>query len=169
MRGDEKKTSLFGSECVGKNHPRIELRGEIDSLYARAVHVCAFARQYGYTEIISGMEDIVRAVRELMRAEALRVEPEIDGIMGMELDELRDVSHRTKEELGLETYMPDEHTDEMTALINLLRADIRRVERYAVSAGEDCPADAGIQLVLNRLSSAAYILMLENHAQKSGF
>lgn len=169
MRGDEKKTVLHGSECVGKDHPRIELRGEIDSLYARAVYVCAFARQYGYTEIISGLEDIVRVVRELMRAEALDEPPNAGEVMGMEPDELRHVSHHTKEELGLEPYMPDEQTDEMTALINLLRTDIRRTERAAVAAGEYGAAADGVQLALNRLSSAAYILMLENYAKKSGF
>ncbi len=169
MRGEESKTSLFGSECVTKDHPRIELRGQIDSLYARAVQVCAFARQYGYTETISGMEDIVRVVRELMRAEALEEPPQITGIMGMELEELRSVSHNVKEELGLQPYMPDEHADEMTALLNILRTDIRRTERAAVAAGSGSAGDEAFLLVLNRLSSAAYILMLENYAKKSGF
>ena len=168
MKGNEKLTSLNGKENVEKDDPQIMLRGEIDSLYARAVYTCSFARQYGYTAVLSGLEDIVRVVRELMRAEAMGDPPQIDSVMGMELEELRHVSHHIKSELGLEPYMPDEHTGEMTALLNLLRAEVRRTERAAVYVREDGSVNKDIQLVLNRLSSAAYILMLENHADRNG-
>lgn len=166
MKGNEPNTSLQGRDTIAKDDPRIALRGEIDSLYARAVHTCAYARQYGYTQIQGGLEDMIRVVRELMRAEALGDMPQVEEIMGMGLDEVRHVSHHATDELGLPPYMPDEYTNEITALVNLLRAEIRRTERAAVSAGMEDSVVAAIQLVLNRLSSAAYILMLESAAQQ---
>jgi ethanolamine utilization cobalamin adenosyltransferase len=168
MEKNEGATLLYGKETVEKDDPQIMLRGEIDSLYARAVYTCAFVKQYGRVQVTGGMEDIVRVVRELMRAEATCQRPEVGGILGMDLDEVRHVSHHVNAELGLEPYMPDENTDEATALLNLLRTEIRRAERAAVYAGGDNPANEQIQLVLNRLSSAAYILMLESRAERIG-
>lgn len=167
MKGQEERTQLRGKDVCRKDDPKIILRGEIDSLYSRAVLTCVYAKQYGAEQVISGLEDIVRAVRELMRGEALGQEPDISYINGMDFDELRHVSHNVESELGLVPYFPDEFTDDVTAYINLLRTDIRRTERAAVAAGEDRVTRA-IQLVLNRLSSAAYILMLENRAERYG-
>lgn len=166
MKGNESKTQLNSKDLISKSDPQIMLRGEIDSLFARAICTCAHARQYGHTEILSGLEDIVRVVRELMRAEATMDIPQVEEILGMGLEEVRYVSHNVTTELGLSPYMPDEYTNEMTALINLLRAEIRRVERAAVSVEIQSPCVEGIQLVLNRLSSAAYILMLESNTTK---
>ena len=166
MRENESKTVLRGKSAVEKSDPQIMLRGEIDGLLARAVMTCAYAKHVGYTEIVSGTEDIVRVIRELMRCEALGETPCVTEILGMSLDELRTASQKPKSELGLEHYIPDAETDLMTAHLNLLRTDIRRTERAACAAEKGNPADAGIQMVLNRLSSAAYILMLENRANR---
>lgn len=162
MKGEETNTLLFGKKTAQKDCPEIMLRGELDCLMAQAVLVCAYAKQYGHVDIIGGTEDIVRVVRELVRSEALGEPPDVEEILGMDFEELRHVSHHPKTELGADHYFPDENTDMMTALLNLLRTDIRRAERACVGAKDDGPANGEIQLVLNRLSSAAYILMIEN-------
>ncbi len=166
MKGNETKTVLAGEQYVEKNHPAIELRGCIDSMHARAVYTCTFARQYGYPEIVAGLEDIVRVTREIMRSDATGQPPDVQDILGLDLDEIREVSNNPQSELGISHYMPDAHADEMTALLNMLRTDVRRTERAAVAAGTGDGAMEGIQLVLNRLSGAVYILMLENRAEK---
>ncbi|MDL2237355.1 hypothetical protein LJC56_05955 [Christensenellaceae bacterium OttesenSCG-928-K19] len=162
MKGNESKTQLRGKETVFKDDVCIMLRGEIDSLMARAVITCAYAKQYGHTDIISGTEDVVRVLREITRSEALGEPCEAGEILGMDFEELRTVSQHPKSELGAEHYFPDENTDMMTAMLNMLRADVRRAERQCVEAMDEHPAAASMQIVLNRLSSAVYILMLES-------
>jgi ethanolamine utilization cobalamin adenosyltransferase len=165
MRGDEKQTSLRDGVTISKGDPLIGLRGAIDSLHAKAVYTCVFAKQYGYADVVAGMEDVVRVTRELMRSEALDEPPDIKDILGMGLDEIRLVSNNPQTELGIPHYMPDENADEMTALLNVLRTEVRDAERIAAGIGGGETAD-GIQMVLNRLSGAVYILMLENWAVK---
>lgn len=167
MKGNERETILYGSQKVDKGNAQIELRGELDSLMAQAVFACAFARQYAYTDILSGAEDIVRVVRELVNCEGAGKPPAIGRILGLDFDELRHISHNPQMELGIPHYFPDEHTDDMTATLNKLRTDVRRAERAAARAPENEVNDS-IQLVLNRLSSAIYILMLENRAERYG-
>lgn len=166
MRDNEGKTSFRGQETVSKCDPRIELRGQIDSLLAQAVLNCAYAEHYGYTNVSLGAKDIVRVIRELMRTEATGEKIEIKTILGMTFDELRDVSNNPKEELGVQHYMPDENTDLMSAHLNILRTDIRRVERMAWCLEDDSEQLQATGLVLNRLSSAAYILMLECRSER---
>lgn len=161
MRGDEGRTVLRGDETVGKCDPRIEFRGQIDALLAQAVLNCAYAEHYGYTNVTLGAQEIVRAIRELMRAEATGEAPEITSIMGMTPDELREASYNPRAELGLDHYYPDEHIDLMTAHLNILRTEIRNVERTCWCLEDDSKEMQAMGLILNRLSSAAYLLMLE--------
>ncbi len=165
MRNEESKTVYMGGKTLRKDDGRIILRGELDSLLARAVMTCAYAKQYGYTEIVSGCEDIVRVLREIVKSEALGTVCEVREILGMDFDELRQVSHNPRTELGAGHYFPDENTDSMTAMLNLLRTDARREERYCAAVLEEHPSAEGLIAVLNRLSSAAYILMIECSAR----
>lgn len=166
MREDEERTVLRGSETVSKCDPRIEFRGGLDSLLAQAVLNCAYAEHYGYTNITLGAQEIVRVVKELTRAEAKGEAPEITSMMGMDLDELREAANHPKTELGLDHYYPDEHIDLMTAHLNILRTDIRRVERTCCCLEDDSKEMKAMRLILNRLSSAAYVLMLECRSER---
>lgn len=163
MRESEECTILRGNDVVAKCDPRIEFRGQIDELSAEAVLTCAYAERYGYTNVLLGAQEIVRVMRELTRAEATGEAPNITSILGMTMDELREVSHHPQTELGLPHYVPDESTDLMTAHINVLRTKIRSVERQCCCLEGDWKE---MQLILNRLSSAAYILMLESRSER---
>lgn len=165
MRDDEGKTSYLGNEVVEKKDERLEMRGAFDGLLARAVLTSAYAQHFGYSNIISGAQDIVRVMRMLVHADATSEAPQVDSILGMSLDELRDVSYNPKSELGLDHYYPDEHTDLMTAYLNMLRTDIRRTELLAYRLPDGCVPEE-TKKVLNRLSSAAYILMLECRSER---
>lgn len=170
MEGSERETILRGDRIVKKDNAQINLRGEIDSLYANALFTCAYARQNGYTDILSGLEDIVRAVRTIMTAEATDKVPELSAIIGLDFNELRQISNNPKAEIGIDHIFPDElTTDDMTALINVLRTQIRKAERSAVTAYEEhgTVSNESIITALNRLSSAAYILMLEHIAARN--
>lgn len=167
MREDEERTVLRGDEIISKCDPRLEFRGQLDSLLAQAVLNCAYAEHYGYTNITLGAQEIVRVTKELVRAEAKGQAPEIASIMGMSLDEIREASYHPKTELGLDHYYPDEHIDLMSAHLNMLRTDIRQAERACCCIDDDSKEMKAMRLILNRLSSAAYVLMLECHAEHS--
>lgn len=150
---------------MDKTDPRIRLRGRLDSLHARAVLACAYATRYGYTNIIMGTGDIVRVTAELVHAEATGKKPEIRTILGMTMDELREASNHPRSELGLDHYYPDANCDLMTAHLDMLRTQTRETELDFCAAPDD-PVCQEIQFVLNRLSAAAYILMLECRSER---
>lgn len=166
MTGDETKTSLRADIVVDKKDVRIARRGALDGLLARAVLNCAYAEHFGYTNITMGTKDLVRVMRELVRADAADEEPEVKTMLGMTLDEIREVSQRPRKELGLDHYYPDENCDLMTAYLNVLRTDIRAAELLFCGEDEN-DVTRSIQFLLNRLSSAAYILMLECRSERA--
>ncbi len=165
MKGCEDKTCLYGGETVCKDHPQIRLRGEIDSLLAYAVYALAFAKERGDRQAADDLRDVVRVIRELMRAEACAVPLELNGMIGLTLDELRDYSYHPQQYLGAGHVFPDENSDMMFAVLNLLRTKVRQAERICIAAGLGAYANASIQKGLNRLSSAVYIIMLK-HSMK---
>lgn len=165
MRDDEKRTSLRGDEVVDKVSSEIQLRGRLDSLMAQAVLTAAYAEHFGYTNITMGAKDVVRVVGELQTAEARDTVPEVRSVLGFMLDELRDIANNPRAELGLDPYYPGPDTDLMTAYLNVLRAEVRSVE-LAYCAAPDTEVNRTIQLVLNRLSTAVYILMLECRSER---
>ena len=97
-------------------------------------------------------------------------------LFGLTLDELQERSHHAEEHYGIPTMTrPDHRYGEVYAHLNLIRTELRQVEsagvrlflqNAAVSSGEDFEAEApvvparqDILYVLNRLSSAAHVLM----------
>ncbi|MEG0356305.1 MAG: hypothetical protein RR504_01570 [Christensenellaceae bacterium] len=163
MKNNESITSLYGHDTVKKDSPQIMLRGEIDSLLARAIAVCAYAKGNGFDEIYADASEIVHIIKMIMNSEASACEIDITEILKMTLDELREVSYNPKKKLDADHYFPDENSDMMTANLNLFRTDIRRTERYCVAAGLENSSNRCIQKVLNRLSSAVYIMMIKHN------
>lgn len=155
-----------GEEEIEQNNNEIPtfVGARLDSLYAQAVYICSYARQYGHTDILSGVEDIVRVARELLEADVDGRMPEVDHILGMEFAELRYVAQNPQEELGVQPHMPTEYAREMTALLNLLRTQIREVEFSLLQMDQSNEISKQTQTILNHLVGAAYILMLESQS-----
>lgn len=161
MKNNETKTWLKKGEAVSKGEARIAFRGEIDALYAECLCACAAAKEKG-GPVFGGLAEILKKTGKLMRCEALCESMELDGVLGYTGDELREVSQNPKKYLGTDHFWPDENVSARMAAVNRLRTAVRRCEREAVRAypeGEDW--QASIITCLNRLSSAAYILMLK--------
>lgn len=165
LRGDETQTELRPGQPVSKTLPDIKLRGRLDSLMARAVLTAAYAEHFGYSNINMGVKDIVRVVRVLQTAEALDEVPQVGSILGLTFDELRAACSNPRAELGLDHYSPGSDTDLMTAYINMLRVEARSVE-LDFCAAPATEVYSAIQTILNRLSSAAYVLMLECRSER---
>ena len=164
MKNREAETSLYGSEVVSKADSQIELRGELDSLLARVVDACAMARERKEENLADELAEVVRAVKMLVLCEAACKEARLDTpLLGWTAEELREGSYHPQKYLQAAHCFPDENTERMVAVLNVLRTEIRRVERCCIRAGLHRYTNKSLQVVLNRLSSAMYIIMLKRN------
>ena len=151
-------------------------------LFARSIDP---AIEASLKRLQNDLQELVDVIRDIMTAEYTGeplkgVEPDGSGgtlrLFGLTLDELQEHSHNAEEHYGIPTMTRPDHTfGEVYAHLNLIRTELRQVEtaavrlflqNAAVSSGEDFAAEApvvpdrrDILYVLNRLSSAAHVLM----------
>lgn len=151
-------------------------------LFARSIDP---AIEASLKRLQNDLQELVDVLRDIMTAEYTGeplkgVEPDGSGgtlrLFGLTLDELQEHSHNAEEHYGIPTMTRPDHTfGEVYAHLNLIRTELRQVEtaavrlflqNAAVSSGEDFAAEApvvpdrrDILYVLNRLSSAAHVLM----------
>jgi len=155
----EHMTSLIGNNLVPKNHPRIVFRGKLDSLQAQVVLIqCELDDQ----ALIAALGDILNYLREISRCEVLDQPFEQDTLIGLSHAELRAQSHNPQKYFGVPVMrLPDYKFGRDYAQINSLRTAIREAELTAVAAfeTEDGVSRTDIVQALNRLSSAAFVLM----------
>ena len=151
-------------------------------LFARSIDP---AIEASLKRLQNDLQELVDVLRDIMTAEYTG-EPlkgiHSDGsggtfrLFGLTLDELQEHSHHAEKHYGIPTMTrPDHRYGEVYAHLNLIRTELRQVEsagvrlflqNTAVSSGEDFEAEApvvparqDILYVLNRLSSAAHVLM----------
>ncbi|MBQ7154904.1 MAG: hypothetical protein IJR85_05055 [Synergistaceae bacterium] len=149
-----------------KSGERFSLRGRLDSLNAQIVFLQATSENEEY---ISDIEEIRSVVRELQACEAgNKVFAGEFFLWGKTADELHSLSHNP--EGG--HILPHRDMKREAASLNLLRTLVREAELCACRAfdGND---ELGICHVLNRLSSAVYVLMFkylpENYTHRLSF
>lgn len=159
----EHMTHLAGNVLVPKCHPRIRLRGRLDSLQADVV--LAQAELYGSggsQKLIGELEDILRVLREMMRCDVLDEPFRLETIIGLSHAALREQSHDPQRFFGVKAMvLPDYTMGRGFALLNRLRASVREAEAEAVEAFREGARVTRPDLVeaLNRMSSAVHILM----------
>lgn len=150
-------THLHGRTLVPKDHPRIVLRGMLDTLQAKVLllqtEACAplLRRDLG---------DILEAIRQILRAEVKDCALPEAPLLGMDEQTLHRMSHEIKETFGFDHPIPSADMGRIALQLNLLRTEIRAVERSAVTAFPPGTAQERTDIIrqLNRLSSAAYLL-----------
>ena len=156
----EEMTHLRGNLLVKKTHPRIALRGQLDSLEAMLLEAQALAHREGKPEIRDGLGEVLEHVRLVLGAE-VKNEPLPEGtLLGMDHAELRRVSHNVKAEFGIDHPIPCWEMGELALRLNTIRTQVRETELAAAAAFE-APGEAprpDIIKELNRLSSGVYIL-----------
>lgn len=163
-RKTEALTHLDANTLVPKNHPRIALRGKLDSAIAQAVWLQAeWDERQAPAALTRCLADIRSALGNALRAE-VSGEPMPPIAMG-EADEARlhALSHRPLALLGHDHIVPAVEHGAEVARLNLLRATIRECETMAAGLYLDADfqlARPDILQGLNRLSSAVYVLML---------
>ncbi|MDO6442592.1 MULTISPECIES: ethanolamine utilization cob(I)yrinic acid a,c-diamide adenosyltransferase EutT [unclassified Marinobacter] len=165
----EKKTELLtlldGEQLVPKTHPRIALRGKLDTLISQTVWVqTQFAVSFDkYPVLCHSLADLRSFMGNLLRSEVTG-EVQDDISMGDLDDEtIHQISHQPLKYLGHDHIVPELKHGANVSLLNVLRAMAREAEVEACKAFQTDSfglTRPDIVQGLNRLSSALYVLML---------
>lgn len=151
------QTCLFKNETVRKDHPRIVLRGALDTLLAQTVWCQVEMARAGHDDIKIRLDVLIDVIRALQIAEYSGEAIDIRAFDCVDWEEMHRMSHRPMAYFGIPhpTITADMGTG--VAALNLLRAHIRECERAAVAAFDGGRED--IVHALNRMSSYAYVLL----------
>lgn len=159
----EHMTHLDRETVVCKTHPRIALRGKLDSLQSEILLLLKEP-----SAPVSALEDMLKLVRELVRAEVLGHKLADYTIGGMDENELHERSHQPQKYYGIGHFLPSGADSIVLLRLNHLRTTVRETELAAWVAflGKDKKLSrTDIPTALNRLSSACWVLCL---AEKGG-
>ena len=167
----EHMTHLTPDELVPKTHPRIALRGRLDSLQADILWAQAAAAERGAGELVPALEDALSLARRVLAAEVTG-KPLGEWLLGgMTPAQVRASSHRPQDFGFLSHVLPSAAQGMMAALLNRLRTQARETELAAAAAfcweGAPCGRE-DLLLALNRLSSYFYLLELKTVKGKEG-
>lgn len=139
-------------------------------LFARSIDP---VRESNLKRLQNDLQELVDVLRDIMTAEYTGEPLKVERLFGLTLDELQEHSHHAQEHYGIPTMTrPDHRYGEVYARLNLIRTELRQVESAAVrlfreqaaeaqacNAEQAEPARPDLLYVLNRLSSAAHVLM----------
>lgn len=149
------RTNLNAHETISKADPRIELRGRLDELNARIIVIQTHSMNQ---HLINDLEEVREVIIKLLKCE---VKGENFGelvLWGLHEDEIHTRSHNPAKHYDIGHIMPHRDMKRDAAEINLLRTIVREAELSACRAFGDYDPGRIIH-ILNRLSSALYILM----------
>lgn len=162
MEGDECRTSLRGSEIVSKDSPQIRFRGKLDSLSAMAAYAAAVAKERGNEALAKDLGTLMDGCMRLLSAGVTGRQVEEIAYLGLGYEAVREMSHHP-EKMGLKHFLPVAEDGVLVCLVNLVRTFAREAECDAVALYGD---GGGNVMALNRMSSAAYVVMCR---LKAGF
>ena len=157
-RKPEHMTSLNAREMVCKAHPRIVLRGKLDTLESEILVLEAGCDPQWRGQL----RDALQLVRAVLAAEVKEAPLPAWTLDGMTAEEVHRCSHHP-EEFGFPGHiLPAPEHGLFAAQLNRLRALTREAELAAVQAFWDGQkvAHEDCVLALNRLSSYFYVLQL---------
>ena len=158
----EHMTHLYGDVLVEKTHPRIRFRGKMDSLQS----ILLLAQVYCPAEK-EKIQEILDLSGRILRADVLEEPLEEKPLCGFSEEEIHSRSHFPQDYYGIPHFMPRAEDGTAVLWLNRCRSAVREAELSAARAFET--AEGGcergdILKALNRMSSMAYILMIEKKA-----
>ena len=159
----EHMTHLNGDVLVSKTHPRIRFRGKLDTLEAELI-LC----QITSVELAPMLGEILELSRRIIRSDVLEQPLKEEKICGMTPEELRKRSHFPQEFYGQPHFAPSAADGLVIARLNRARCAAREAELAAVEAFSDRegnPTRTDILQAMNRISSAIYLLMVQEKAK----
>ena len=160
-------TCLDAATAVPKSHPRIMLRGKLDTLLASTVLVqTQFDPKNKLSPYLKDcLEDVAAWIMTTLAAEVSGNACTTGSVGGMDASVLHTISRDPKKYLGLDPFVPSASMGSNAALLNWLRTLVREAEVTAARSGLE-REDIGASL--NRLSSAVYVLVLLTLAAENG-
>lgn len=155
-------TQLYGNKLVIKDHPRIIMRGKLDSLQSRIMEVQIVVSAKKNDALMKDLEEVLRLCRNIMRAEVLNEALEDIMLMGFDEKKLREISHNPQKYFNTSHILPSWEMGEIAVHLNSIRSMVREVELSTVRAFKTEEGVERIDIIkaLNRMSSCIYIIML---------
>lgn len=160
----EHMTHLRGNTLVFKDHPRIILRGKIDSLEAELLCVQILCQKLHYKDIIQDLQEALGFIRLLMRCEVSGERMDQFQLQGLSPDDLRDQSHHPSKYFGMHHVLPHYSMGEIVVALNKLRTLARETELTAYEAFKNQYGQVDrddLIKAFNRLSSLFWIMMFK--------
>lgn len=157
----EYMTHLRGNRLVFKDDHRIVFRGKIDSLESLILDIQWQLKGTVHKGLLEDINGLLDVSRKLLRAEVLEEPYQIETLCGLNDGDLRAHSHDPKTHYGISHFLPSFEMGHEVVLLNKLRTAIRELELTAMATfrqGTEVMRKDLIR-VLNRMSSATYILM----------
>lgn len=161
----EHLTHLKGNILVPKDHPRIVLRGRLDSLQSKIIETQILAEKHEKEKLLGELQKILLFVRSLVRAEVMDEKIKDQQIADMSFDDIHNRSHDPMKYYGFPHLMIEREMGEIAVALNTLRSETREVEIAAFKAFSLNNGDVSrpdIITSLNRLNSCFYIMIFEN-------
>jgi len=154
-------TQLYGNKLVYKDHPRIVLRGKLDSIQSKTLELQLMAHNKKLEGLKKDLNEVLILLRNILRAEVLEEELKALTLFGYREEALREMSHHPKKYFNIDHVLPNYEMGEMVLGLNTLRSSTREVELAAIHAFKSDGEFHRVDIIqgLNRLSSGIYILM----------
>lgn len=165
----EHMTHLSGNILVFKDHPRIVLRGMLDSLQAEVLLLWQQCVEADCAQLAADLSDVLSLLRNIMRCDVLSQPLETLKLSGMDEAQLREHSHHPERYYDQSHFMPEVHDSALLLHLNRVRTLSRQTELAAYRAYRDENGACGredILRALNRLSSFLWIAMIRLKAQQ---
>lgn len=166
MQKLQETTSLNNDVIVRKDDPRIVFRGLLDGVMADICFCAALAYHEGKTELCGRLRELNECCKAVMSAHVKGTEPVMQTIGGWDLETLHKMSHDPGKYFGCGHFLPEPDKGPALSYLNVVRTRIRDAERALVSASRD-GENEGILRAMNRLSSAAFVMMCESNAAET--
>ncbi|MEI0798668.1 ethanolamine utilization protein [Brachyspira intermedia] len=163
----ENYTHLYNNVLVQKGHPRIILRGKLDSLLSLIIDIQYEFKERHEDKLLEYLKKYQKLVHTILYSEVTEKDLEFDTIFGLSEEDIRKISHHPKEYFGCDHIFVNYEMPFTVIKLNLIRTSVREVELVAFNALQN-ERDDLIKL-LNRMSSVIYILMLMAYTGKDVF
>lgn len=165
----EHLTQLVDDESlVDKRHPRLPLRGKLDTLQGLLLDAQGAADDEGARGLVGELQEALELSRRLVGCEVTGRPLGEWTLGGMKPDEIRWASHHTHELYGVPFMFPSVNQGPVVARLAVARAYSREAELALYQA---FPAEGerdDLKQALNRLSSALYLMTTRYVAGRYG-
>lgn len=156
---------------VDKTHPRIVLRGKLDTLQGLILDAQCAADADGARGLVGELGEALELTRAVIGAEVTGRPLPAWTLGGLEAPQLRHASHHTFELYGVPFMYPSVRQGPVVPKLAIARAYAREAEIALIAAFPDPAAMDGrpdLTLCLNRLSSALYLMTVKYLAGRYG-